>query len=112
MAQLERGQSMFNAYCAACHSVVGDGEGFVPQRGFTQPPSYHSERLRTASDEHLFEVISRGFGAMYPFGDRIAQADRWAIVSYVRSLQLSRNLNLTQVSPIQRARIEKELSHE
>jgi mono/diheme cytochrome c family protein len=63
----------------------------VVRRGFPAPPSYHSERLREAPDNHFFQVISDGFGVMYPYADRITPEDRWAIVAYIRALQLSRH---------------------
>jgi hypothetical protein len=78
--------------------VVGDGDGFVVRRGFPSPPSYHIERLRKAPDRHFFDVITHGYGIMYPYGDRVDPADRWAIVAYIRALQLSRNVPAEQLS--------------
>jgi mono/diheme cytochrome c family protein len=89
MALLERGRNRYTIYCAPCHSPVGDGDGMVPRRGFPSPPTYHSARLRAAPDRHFFDVISDGYGAMYPLADRIEPEDRWAIVAYIRALQLS-----------------------
>jgi len=86
-----RGQDRYDVYCAPCHSRTGDGDGMVVRRGFPAPPSYHSERLREAPDNHFFQVISDGFGVMYPYADRITPEDRWAIVAYIRALQLSRH---------------------
>jgi mono/diheme cytochrome c family protein len=63
----------------------------VVQRGFPGPPSYHSEHLRHAPDSHLYQVISNGYGVMYPYADRITPHDRWAIVAYIRALQLSQH---------------------
>ncbi len=90
-ALLERGRERFNIYCAPCHSRAGDGDGMIARRGFPAPPSYHIARLRDAPDSHFYAVISEGYGAMYPYADRIAPADRWAIVAYIRALQLSQN---------------------
>ena len=86
---LRRGQDRFNIFCAPCHSPVGDGDGMVARRGFPPPPSYHSERLREAPDRHFFDVITRGYGVMFPYANRIEPDDRWAIVAYIRALQLS-----------------------
>ena len=97
LALLQRGQERFRIYCTPCHSELGDGHGMVVQRGFPPPPSYHSDRLRATPTEHFYDVITQGYGAMYPFADRIAPADRWAIAAYIRALQRSQNASLAQV---------------
>ena len=79
----------------------------VVRRGFPRPPSYHIDRLRRASDNHFFRVITDGYGVMYPFGDRIATNDRWAIVAYVRALQLSQHAPESLLSADDRARLEE-----
>lgn len=88
---LARGAERFEIYCAPCHNRNGDGDGMIVRRGFPAPPSYHTERLRQAPDSHFYDVITSGYGAMYPYADRIAPGDRWAIVAYIRALQLSRH---------------------
>ncbi|MFL5815852.1 MAG: c-type cytochrome [Bdellovibrionia bacterium] len=90
-ALLERGRERYNIYCSPCHDFTGKGNGMIVQRGFIAPPSYHTDRLRDAPDSHFFDVISQGYGAMYSYGDRISVSDRWAIVAYIRALQLSQN---------------------
>jgi mono/diheme cytochrome c family protein len=89
LARLRRGQERFNIYCAPCHSPVGDGVGMVARRGFPHPPSYHIDRLRSAPDRYLFDVITHGHGVMRSYADRVPAEDRWAIVAYIRALQLS-----------------------
>ena len=89
MALLRRGQERFNIYCAPCHSPVGDGDGMVARRGFPHPPSYHIDRLRQAPDRYFYDVMTQGHGIMRPYADRVAPEDRWAIVAYIRALQLS-----------------------
>ncbi len=89
MALLQRGRERFDIYCAPCHSPLGDGDGMVARRGFPHPPSYHTDRLRNAPDRHFFDVMTNGYGVMRPYSDRIPPEDRWAIVSYIRALQLS-----------------------
>ena len=89
MQLLRRGQERYDIYCAPCHSPVGDGDGMVARRGFPQPPSYHVERLRKAPDRHLYDVMSSGYGVMASHADRVPPEDRWAIVAYIRALQLS-----------------------
>ncbi|MBV9911648.1 MAG: cytochrome c [Sinobacteraceae bacterium] len=104
-ALLARGQERFNINCAPCHSIVGDGDGMIVRRGFPSPPSYHTDRLRSAPDSHFYQVISNGYGAMYPYADRIAPADRWAIVAYIRALQLSQHLPASELSAEDRAKL-------
>ena len=102
MDTLRRGRDRFDIFCAPCHSVTGDGDGIVVRRGFPQPLSLHTAKLRAASDAHLFDVISYGYGVMYPFEDRISVPDRWAIVTYIRALQLSQNARLDDLSVAER----------
>lgn len=99
---LNRGQQRFKIYCSPCHGAAGLGDGMVVQRGFPAPPSYHIDRLRSAPDGELFRVISRGRGRMPPFEKRIEAKDRWAIVAYVRALQLSQSADLTELPEIDR----------
>ena len=89
LALLERGRSRFDVFCAPCHSVVGDGDGMIARPGFPRPPTFHQARLRDAPDRHLFDVVTQGYGAMPPFADRLTPEDRWAVVAYLRALQLS-----------------------
>jgi hypothetical protein len=89
---LHRGQERFNIHCSVCHGYLGDGRGMVVQRGFTQPPSFHEPRLRDVEpDQHYYDVISNGWGAMYSYGDRLSPSDRWAIIAYIRALQISQH---------------------
>jgi mono/diheme cytochrome c family protein len=88
---LRRGRDRFLIYCAPCHSPVGDGDGLVTHHGFPHPPSYHTDRLREAPDRHFFDVITNGYGIMYSYADRVMPRDRWAIVAYIRALQLSQH---------------------
>jgi mono/diheme cytochrome c family protein len=105
-ALLERGRERYGIFCAPCHSVAGDGDGIVVRRGFPAPPSFHQDALRTAPDAHFYDVITNGYGAMYPYADRVPAADRWAIVAYVRVLQLSRHAEVAALPEPLRARLE------
>jgi mono/diheme cytochrome c family protein len=96
---LARGRERFNIYCSPCHSRLGDGNGMIPQRGFRTPPSYHTERLRKAPLGYFFDVMTNGFGAMPEYASQIAPRDRWAIVAYIRALQLSQNATTADVPP-------------
>jgi mono/diheme cytochrome c family protein len=90
-AVLERGQERFNVYCTPCHSRVGNGKGMIVQRGYYPATSFHSYRLRSAPLGHFFSVITNGYGAMPDYASQITPQDRWAIVAYIRALQLSQN---------------------
>jgi len=94
---LKRGQERYNIYCSPCHSELGDGNGMIVSRGLKKPPSYHTERLRTAPVGHFFDVITNGFGAMGDYASQVSVQDRWAIVAYIRALQLSQNATRADV---------------
>lgn len=102
---LERGRERFNIYCAPCHSRLGDGDGMVARRGFPAPPSFHTARLREAPDSHFFAVITRGYGVMYPYADRITVEDRWAVTAYIRALQFSQHAPVASLSAADRQRL-------
>jgi hypothetical protein len=74
----------------------------IPQRGFRHPPSYHTDRLRDAPVGYLFDVITNGFGAMADYAAQVSPRDRWAIIAYIRALQLSQNATLADVPPEER----------
>ncbi len=100
-----RGQDRFNIYCAPCHDRPGDGNGMIVRRGFRSPPSYHIDRLRQVPNGYMFDVITNGFGAMPDYAAQVPARDRWAIVAYVRALQLSQNATLDDVPPADRAQL-------
>ena len=90
---LDRGQERYNIYCSVCHGPVGGGDGMVVRRGFPQPPTYHDDRLRNAPVGHFYDVITNGWGKMNSYAAVVQPADRWAIVAYIRALQVSQNPN-------------------
>jgi len=96
---LARGREQFDVFCAPCHDRVGTGRGIVVERGMPQPQSLHDQRLLSTDDQHLYDVISDGYGAMYGHGDRIRPGDRWAIVAYMRALQLSQHASMADLPP-------------
>lgn len=100
------GQVKYDAFCSPCHDRVGTGQGMVVRRGFKQPPSLHIERLRQESAGYFFDVISNGFGQMPSYSAQIAPEDRWAVVAYVRALQLSQHAPMTSLSADERQRAE------
>ncbi len=97
MALLQRGQEQYNIYCTPCHSRVGNGEGMIVQRGYRPAGNFHTDRLRAAPLGHFFSVITNGYGAMPEYASQISTANRWAIVAYIRALQLSQNATAADV---------------
>ena len=104
---LARGRERFTIYCTPCHGQTGDGKGMVvckrdkvtdpcESRGFAPLPSYEDPRLRAMPDGQLFATITHGVRTMPAYGPQVPVADRWAIVSYVRALQLSQ---MAQAAP-------------
>lgn len=94
---IRRGQDRFNIFCSPCHGRVGNGLGMVQRRGLTPPANYHTDRLRDAPVGYIFDVITNGYRNMYPYGPKIPPEDRWAIIAYVRALQLSQNATCDDV---------------
>ncbi len=108
LALLERGRERYMIYCMPCHSPAGDGDGLVVRRGFPAPPTFHQDRLRSASDRHLYDVIRNGYGIMVPYADRIEPHERWAIVAFIRALQLSQHAPAAQLPAALQARLRQE----
>ncbi|MCG9896264.1 MAG: cytochrome c [Fimbriimonadaceae bacterium] len=111
-AFIKRGRERYMIFCAPCHGASGNGQGMIAQRGFTvsRPiPSYHTDRLKEMPIGHFFDVVSNGYGSMYPFASRIKPDDRWAISAYIRVLQKSQdpnfNFNMT-AAPAEPAPVE------
>jgi mono/diheme cytochrome c family protein len=104
-AVMARGQERFNIFCAPCHGRTGQGDGMVVLRGYRRPPSIHQDRLRDAPVGHFFDVITSGFGAMPDYAAQIRAEDRWAIIAYVRALQLSGHATLDEVPVAERDKI-------
>jgi len=94
---LARGQQRFNVYCSPCHDRTGSGNGMIVRRGYRKPPSFHIDRLRGMPVGYFFDVITHGFGVMPDYAAQIPVEDRWAIVAYVRALQLSQHATLADV---------------
>ena len=87
--QVRRGQERFGIYCTPCHGYGGNGDGIMVERGLPAPPSFHTQQLREAPDGYIFDVITNGTGMMFSYASQVPVEDRWAIVAYVRALQLS-----------------------
>jgi mono/diheme cytochrome c family protein len=103
---MARGQDQFDAFCSPCHGRTGAGDGLIVRRGFSRPPSLVADHVRDAPPGHIFDVITNGFGAMPDHASQIKVPDRWAIVAYVRALQLSAAATIADVPQAERAKLE------
>jgi mono/diheme cytochrome c family protein len=103
---VQRGRERFNIYCAVCHGRVGDGNGMIVLRGFKQPPSFHTDRLREIPHGYFFDVITHGTGAMYDYAMQVKPEDRWAIIAYIRALQRSQHGRLEDIPQSERTALE------
>jgi mono/diheme cytochrome c family protein len=106
-AVMARGHERFDIYCSPCHGRTGQGDGMVVRRGFRRPPSFHQDRLRNEPPGQIFDVITNGFGAMPDYAAQIHAADRWAIVAYLRALQLSEHATIADVPPDKRTGLDR-----
>ena len=98
---IEQGREKYAIFCTACHGAAGDGNGVTKPYGVLAA-SYHDDRLRGEPDGYIYDVIMNGKGLMLPLNDRISPEEAWAIVLYVRALQLSQNANAEDLSAAQR----------
>jgi mono/diheme cytochrome c family protein len=106
-AVMARGQERFDIYCSPCHGRTGQGDGMIVRRGYRRPPTFHQDRLRDAPPGHFFDVITNGFGAMPDYAVQIKAEDRWAIIAYVRALQLSEHATIADVPADKRGALER-----
>jgi mono/diheme cytochrome c family protein len=102
---MARGRERFNVFCSPCHGRTGKGDGMVVRRGFRAPTSFDDPRLREAPVGYVYDVIANGFGAMSDYSAQIPVADRWAIVAYVKALQLSQHATIDDVPAERRAEL-------
>lgn len=103
---LLRGQERYNIFCAPCHDQIGTGQGMIVRRGYRPPASFHSDRLREAQAGTFFHNITKGFGSMPDYAEQITPEDRWAIIAYIRALQLSQNARLSDLPEPERQAVE------
>jgi mono/diheme cytochrome c family protein len=96
---VEYGRERYEIFCSVCHGLTGNGDGMVVRRGFRRAASFHDDRLRQAPVGHFFDAITNGWGAMPSYASQIPVQDRWAIISYVRALQLSQQTRATAPVP-------------
>jgi mono/diheme cytochrome c family protein len=108
---LVRGRQQYLVICANCHAPDGFGQGIIVRRGFPSPPSYYIQRLVQAPVGHYYQVITNGYGAMYPYKSIVDVNDRWAIIAYIRALQRSQHATVADVPPDQLANLQKGAGH-
>jgi mono/diheme cytochrome c family protein len=109
---LHRGQERFNIYCAPCHGESGYGDGMIANRvaelqkknpdavnGWAAPQNFHEAKILARPDGHIYNTITNGIRNMPGYGSQVPVADRWAIVSYIRTLQLSEHATQADLSP-------------
>lgn len=104
---LERGEDRYKIFCTPCHGIQGDGNGMISMRGMKHPPSFHIDRLRQSPVGYYYDVVGNGFGAMQGYDAQIPPSDRWAIIAYVRALQLSRNAHATDLPAELKEKLDK-----
>lgn len=95
---IHRGQERYNIFCTPCHSRVGNGAGMIVQRGYAAAGNFHTDRLRAMPLGHFFNVISNGYGAMPDYAAQLTPEERWAVVAYIRALQLSQRATEADVA--------------
>jgi mono/diheme cytochrome c family protein len=105
-AVVEHGRNRFMIYCVVCHDAAGTGHGKIVERGYTRPPSYHIDRLRQVPVGYLFRVVTQGYGSMPSYARQIPARDRWAIVSYVRALQMSQHFPIDKLPEDMRRKLD------
>ncbi|HJS25235.1 MAG TPA: cytochrome c [Pyrinomonadaceae bacterium] len=96
---VERGRQRYEIFCSACHGLTGNGDGMIVRRGFRRAASFNDDRLRQAPVGHFFDAITNGWGAMPSYAAQIPVQDRWAIIAYIRALQLSQQNPSATASP-------------
>ncbi len=102
---LELGRKRFDITCATCHGPVGDGNSIVAtQMSLRPPPSLHKYTTKPAG--YIYEVITKGFGLMASYAAELTVEERWAVVAYLRALQLSQSTPLGALPPEIRRELE------
>lgn len=103
---MQRGRERYTIFCSVCHGASGAGNGVTGQYGLVAIANFHQDRLRNMADGEIFNTITYGKNTMLGYGEKIPVDDRWAIVAYVRALQLSQNATLNDVPSDERAKLE------
>ena len=107
-ALLKRGEQRFTINCSPCHGQLADGNGITKKIGaMAVVTSLHDARIVKMTDGELFYVITNGRNLMQPYGANVTVEDRWAVIAYLRALQLSQLGSLEDVPEALRASLKK-----
>jgi mono/diheme cytochrome c family protein len=105
---LQRGRERFNIYCTPCHGALGDGNGITKKIGvMLTVANLHDKRIVEMADGEIFNTITRGKSTMGAYGPILPVADRWAVIAYLRALQLSQLGSVDDLPPDQQAALKK-----
>lgn len=107
-ALLTLGRARFDVVCAPCHGIAGDGDSVVAGKmELRPPPSLHEDRIRALDAATIYAVVSEGYGLMPRLSLHLAPRERWAVIAYVRALQLSQRLPLADAPEATRKQLEE-----
>lgn len=105
---LATGRVRFERLCGACHGVLGDGTSVVATKMTRRPPpSLHEDRLRALTRAQLYKAVTEGYGLMPSYSEILGSDDRWAVVAYVKALQLSQHAQVASLPPDVRGELAK-----
>lgn len=85
---VELGQERYKIFCVPCHGAAGEGNGMAVTFGVPKPPSLLDDNARNMTSGQLFDIITNGRGNMFPYAYRVKPDERWAVIAYMRALQL------------------------
>ena len=103
---LARGQRQFNIYCSPCHGQTGEGTGITKKIGaMAIVANLHDKRIVQLTDGEIFTTVSHGKGVMQGYAPQITTEDRWAVIAYLRALQLSRLGSVDDLAAETRAKL-------
>lgn len=86
---VNRGQERYEIYCEVCHGLDGHADGKAISLGFPAPPDLLDSNAQALSDGKMFDIITNGQVTMLSYAYRVKTPDRWAIIAYIRAMQLN-----------------------
>jgi mono/diheme cytochrome c family protein len=101
---LERGRARFDIYCAPCHGALGDGNGITKKLNLMPAvANLQDKRIVEMTDGEIFNTVTHGKNLMGAYGPLVSVEDRWAIIAYLRALQLSQVGSTNDLPPAERS---------